>query len=573
MRVYGRMRFEPAKSAPTIDKPRQAHWRIDELEPQCCIRLKDIFRRIPRGRTVPFLLPDVPDICADLQWFIGRYAVEICSEDLAQLAARAEQHYQMQESIRAVLAGDYTLGDLRLKPGERLRRYQAQAAVLARQNGVLLLGDSYGLGKTYAALAACLSPEYLPALAVVLTNNTEDPWEETCDTFTYLRSHTIPGTRPYELPEADLVITTYHRIAGWVDALAGKFNTIIFDQVEELRTGTRTQKGMAARSLCRPARLVMGLSGSPVWNYADELWNILNIMKEGCLGSKHDFAREWGKSQTARGQVVLKDPKAFGAYLREVGLMLRRRRAEVGRELPPEMVHVETLPFEQKVVDDQRELARTLALQTLHGSFTEQGQAGMRLKTLLRRVTGLAKAKSVAAFVRMLIESGEPVLLAGWHHAVYDVWLKELADLKPVFYTGKESARQKLEAKRRFVRGETDLAIMSLRSGRGINGLETRCSTLVIGELDWSPQVHKELLGRLRRGDQSKPVQVIYLVTNGGSDPTVMDVCGLKRSQSEGVMNPDEELQPIKTDASRVKTLARRYLESIGEKPVERVAA
>ncbi|WP_189654688.1 GIY-YIG nuclease family protein [Paracoccus mutanolyticus] len=50
----------------------------------------------------------------------------------------------------------------------------------------------------------------------------------------------------------------------------------------------------------------------------------------------------------------------------------------------------------------------------------------------VRQETGVAKARSVAAYVRTLVEAGEPVLLGGWHRAVYDIWNQVLVDLKPV---------------------------------------------------------------------------------------------------------------------------------------------
>ena len=55
---------------------------------------------------------------------------------------------------------------------------------------------------------------------------------------------------------------------------------------------------------------------------------------------------------------------------------------------------------------------------------------------MARHATGMAKAAHVAALVRMLVESGERVLLAGWHRDVYAVWLKLLGDLRPVMFTG-----------------------------------------------------------------------------------------------------------------------------------------
>ena len=44
----------------------------------------------------------------------------------------------------------------------------------------------------------------------------------------------------------------------------------------------------------------------------------------------------------------------------------------------------------------------------------------------------------------------------------------ELAEFRPVLYTGTESAKQKSDAKRAFIVGETDLFMMSLRSGAGL---------------------------------------------------------------------------------------------------------
>jgi hypothetical protein len=48
---------------------------------------------------------------------------------------------------------------------------------------------------------------------------------------------------------------------------------------------------------------------------------------------------------------------------------------------------------------------------------------------LLRQATGIAKAPFVADFVRLLVESGEKVLLYGWHREVYSIWRDKLKDL------------------------------------------------------------------------------------------------------------------------------------------------
>src|SRR3546814_3105109 len=73
----------------------------------------------------------------------------------------------------------------------------------------------------------------------------------------------------------------------------------------------------------------------------------------------------------------------------------------------------------------------------------EKMNAAGEFDALMRQATGVAKAPFVAEYVRLLCESGEKVVLFGWHREVYAIWQEKLKDLKPVLYTGSESESQK----------------------------------------------------------------------------------------------------------------------------------
>lgn len=131
-------------------------------------------------------------------------------------------------------------------------------------------------------------------------------------------------------------------------------------------------------------------------------------------------------------------------------------------------------------------------------------------------------------------------------------------------YTGTETAAQKEKAKQDFIDGKTNLFIISLRSGVGLDGLQFRCKMVVIGELDWSPKVHEQLIGRVDRDRGDEPgqqVTAIYLTSNCGSDPLIIDLLGLKSSQSHGILNPLMAAAPQHSDESRIKLLAQQYLD------------
>jgi hypothetical protein len=83
----------------------------------------------------------------------------------------------------------------------------------------------------------------------------------------------------------------------------------------------------------------------------------------------------------------------------------------------------------------------------------------------------------------------------------------------------------------------------------------------VHGELDWSREVHKQLAGRLRPHARDDAITEIYLIANGGSDPLIAAVQGLKASQARGIVDPLKGVETVHTDESRIQALARMYLE------------
>lgn len=300
-------------------------------------------------------------------------------------------------------------------------------------------------------------------------------------------------------------------------------------------------------------------SATPMYNFGDEMWNIMDILKSGCLGRKEEFLREWGN-----GDRIVKEPKALGTYLREKHLFLRRTRDDVGQYLQPVNTIVETVGYDELAVKSIEDLAIKLAIKASRGSFVERGMAARELDIMVRQATGISKAKYVAEFVKIILENNEPVLLIGWHRLVYSTWLNELSGYNPVMYTGSESEAQKNNAKNAFINGDSNLMLMSLRSGVGLDGIQKRCSTVVFGELDWSPGIHRQCTGRLDREGQQRQVMAIYLCSESGSDPLMIDLLGLKSSQAQGILDPSLGVQSPHSDNSRVQLLVQKYLKRAG---------
>lgn len=531
-------------------------WIIRDLEPHVAMRLKQVFPRIAKAQTGIFSLSDDLVTCADLDWFIQRYPLAMSTETASRLRLGRVAFEQRQAEMERIRLPDYVPNPLQgWREGKALRHYQAQAVDLIAARRAVLVGDEVGLGKTIVTAGACLLPDALPAVVVVQTH-LQKQWAEKLETFTTLRAHSVKVTKPYDLPPADVYLFRYSQLRGWVDTFAHLGHGLVaYDEIQELRTGRGSDKGMAAHALSQHARMRIGLSATPIYNYGSEIYNVMQFIDDRVLGTSTEFTIEWcgygGK---------INDPQALGTYMREQNVFLRRTKADVGMEMDPVNRIVEYIDYDAKAVKSVEDLAHALALKATSGAYMERGQAARELDMMMRQVTGVSKAKQVAQFVRILVESGEPVLLAGWHRAVYDIWLKELRDLNPVMYTGSESTTQKEAAKQAFISGASKLMIISLRSGAGLDGLQHCCSTVVFGELDWSPGIHHQLIGRLDRDGQKQPVTAFFLVVDEGSDPPVMDVLGLKASQQHSILDPSIGVQQVHTDKTRLRSLVERYL-------------
>lgn len=549
-------------------------WVISDLKPHISMRFKDMFRGVPTGTTPPFFLRDRPDIVADLDWFMQRYPLDMDATTSGKVAAQLTSYRSGQARIEELRSEDYQpplLGGFR--DGEAPLGYQVRAAEMLRATGRLLLLDDVGLGKTVSALAAIADGWGLPAAVVVQPHLSAQWVVDYIQRFTHLKAIEVKDRNARKLPAADVYVFRYSNIAAWVDMIDPMgIKTAIFDEIQELRHGTATEKGRACSTLCSAVDYRLGLTATPIYNYGSEIFNVVEFIAPGALGEWHEFLINWCTSHGTHW--IVKDPEALGAYLQEEGIALRRTNddAEVASTLPGLSKTVIEIGWDEGAVETDRELQRRLALRVLNGSFYEKGQAARELDMMMRQETGIAKARSVAAYVRTLAEAGEAVLVAGWHREVYRILLDRLADLNPVMFTGSESAAAKQKAKAAFINGDTNIMLMSLRAGAGLDGLQRRAAHVVYGELDWSPQVHTQFTGRLHRRGQERPVTAHFLHTEGGSDPAIMATLGLKASQSHGILNPFggmSEATPI--NEGRIKELARMVLDRSDERTPENV--
>ncbi len=545
-----------------------------EVDSQVRVKLKRLFLSTA-GETGPLRLSDSRGNCQDLEMIMTRWPLTCDDGTIDYILERAEDTRKMGEEMDLVRAGK-CLGEIpMLLP---LRDYQKIVVEMVRRQGFVLCGDTLGLGKTPTGIG-CHAAGLGPTIVIAQTHLLKQ-WRDQFRKFlgTKLRIH-IQKTGKGNVPTCDVLIMSYNMLPKWHHKLDG-FKLLLFDEAQELRH-RGTQKYAAAFELARTVSSILPLTATPIINYGGEIFSLLDLMSPGCLGSEQEFNREWC-SAGSNGKQVVRDPIALGHHIADQNLFIRRTRKDVGKELPPVNRVVVDIPFNKKVIEqmNRQSLQLAEAILSSNSSFNEKGQAARQLDLKLRQATGIAKAPQCALAIADLVESGERVLVSGWHREVYEILTEVFKHREiPCFlYTGTENSTQKNKAAENFMKGEKPgVLLMSMRSGAGLDGLQEVCSVVFHVELDWSRKIMDQLTGRLNRDGQRGRVTEVFAVADGGSDPLISGILGLTEEQALGIVDPKLAVdQPgegaviSEAEVSRGAALAQMIVDSLGGKSAKK---
>lgn len=583
-----------------------AAWRRDTLDPWRTNVYnpwrerqdqRDADREAKAKRIVRF--PATPRLVAELNWFLQRYPLKInCKGKFWEDREKAIEHAKQREQnvhIKGVkdLPGTF-LG--------KLYPFQEEGVAWMVRNPHTLLADETGLGKTVTSLAATAKVAKYPVLVVAERPELMRQWQSMIGAFLDVpavkakgrkrkgqqalavdaddeprptnegdlihwrgrrMAHIIKGIKPYDLPNTPFIIIHYGQLAAWKQTLQEHgFQVLIYDEIQQLRH-IGTQKYSAASDLGVGTEYTWGLSATPIYGMGGQMWAVMNAIAYHCLGDQESFTKEWCDGY---GSLKVLKPDMLNHYLREEGLMLRRKEEEVGIQLPPRRNVVHEIDSDQ---DKFAELAQE-AIALAHGYDSVKDWAAKgRLKRLIeekaRRATGVAKAPYVASFIKGLVEAGEHVLVAAHHHDVENILLKALSEepFNAVRVTGQETPKEREAAKQAFKEGKAKVLILGLRSSSGTDGLQGIGTVCVVAELDWSPSVHHQFSGRLRRigmREDLKSLLCYFMVSNSPSDQTMQEALGLKIGQFVGVMG---DKAPTEEDSKKAEAAASEHMDRV----------
>ncbi|HKA12801.1 MAG TPA: SNF2-related protein [Candidatus Dormibacteraeota bacterium] len=476
--------------------------------------------------------------------------------------------------------------------------YQLRAAeaALGRMRGRAILADEVGLGKTIEA-GLVLSELYLRRLVqrtlIIVPAGLVEQWWEELD-----RKFGLPAlaqgsqawnqsARPWDAPIVIASVATARRGALREELAKISWDLIVFDEAHRLKNA-RSASGRLARSL--RARYLLLITATPVENRLDDLFQLVNLVRPGHLGTAADFR---ARHRSASAEHV-REIRHLQARLRDV--MVRHRRSEVALMLPrrlAETVRVAPGPDEAElyrlISRRVRESARTAApsellalraIQRLAGSGPAAAiptleRAGWGdLAERARRVGPTAKSVILLDRLKRHVRSGEKVVVFTAFLQTLDALARtvEGEGLAGAVYHGGLTRRDKEAAVRSF-REAVPVLLTTEAAGEGRN-LQF-CHVMLNFDLPWNPMQIEQRLGRIHRIGQDHEVLLTNLATIGTIEDKILGVLERKINLFELVVGElDMILGRIEDDFDFESAVFQTHVESRDEVEfVERLEA
>lgn len=457
-----------------------------------------------------------------------------------------------------------------------------------------LLADEMGLGKTPQAIGAIhlLQKEGKVKKALIICpSSLKYQWVEEISKFTDHKGIVIDGLpkkrkEQYEAWQKDdeylFAVMNYELVRNDIDILLElNYEVIAADEVHRVKNwASKTSKAM--KQLDAPYKF--GLTGTPMQNSPEELWNIMDWLNPTVLGNFWSFNNYHivrGDKFNQRNVII--GYKRLGQLRRRVSdYMLRRMKVDVTPELPRMMFHtyhVEMTPEQKRLQDILQEdfleaLKELNETQTVNphqedeeGDDPRQGKI-MGYFNLLSSVANSTelfhmsespmvqkysehatkgqkgpKINEAVQICKDLLEQGtNKVVIFTRFERMQRLVVEELEKIGGVeILNGKMKPFERQSAVDRF---KFDPHVnFFVTTDAGNYGINLQFANKLINlDLPWNPAIYDQRAGRVHRiGSDFDRVDIIDIITKDSLDERIQEVLYKKKELANQVVEKNDE--------------------------------
>jgi len=374
----------------------------------------------------------------------------------------------------------------------------------------------------------------------------------------------------FDINQCDLLITSYAILRRDIQTKLKdiKFSTLVLDEAQYVRN-QQTDSFKSAKAINCTHRIA--LTGTPIENHVGDLYNILDCVEEGILGSRSNFEKQFG-APIEQGMST----SAFTLKMLLAPVVTRRRKAEVERELPPKIeniVHCK-LSHEQRIL--YKEFVSQLGGSLGSGMSFETATKGQSHFSLLSALTRLrqicchpslvlgdqadhqnsGKLKALKEIMSECLEMGRKIIIYSQFLKMQELIVKIAQEIHPqgaLWLHGSTINRDEIVKSFQSEHGPRIIVVSLKAGGTGIT--LTQADTVIFADPWWNPAVEDQAVDRAHRIGQKKTVHVIRVITEDSIESEVVALAQRKRLAAHSVLH-----EGFKTAANLSKDEVRGLL-------------
>lgn len=441
--------------------------------------------------------------------------------------SRDSRFREMIRNFKALSESDYALPqnlEIVLRPYQKTGFQWLKTLESYGFGGIL--ADEMGLGKTLQVIAFLAT---VPKAVTGRVNLVVCPasliynWGEELQKFAPQLSFSLilgtagqRNTLRRDSADADVWVTSYELLRQDIEDYAQQdFYCCVLDEAQHIKNAA-TLASKAVKQI--PCRQRFVLTGTPVENRLSELWNLFDFLMPGYLYTNTAF-----RDKLEKPILKSQNPDAAAQLRRLVQpFLLRRRKADVLKELPPKEEHVRRI----SLTEEERKTYYANVQAALETLGSEQGKLQiLAALTRLRQICcdpGLcfenydgptSKLDACIELCQGMVENGHQILLFSQFTSVLDRIRTRLEKAHISSFTLQGSTPKEKRAKlvKAFNAGEASVFLISLKAGG--TGLNLTAADIVIHyDPWWNQAAQDQATDRAHRIGQQAHVQVYKLI-------------------------------------------------------------
>ena len=482
-----------------------------------------------------------------------------CYEDVLGFMAQVRDATERQRIVDTAYPQGADSTALKSLVKANLYPYQAEGALFAARAGRCLIGDEMGLGKTVQAIAATelLARHFgVERVLIICPTSLKHQWQKEIERFSDRQALVVGGMRAARgaqyAASGFCKIVNYDVLASDLDAIrAWSPDVVIVDEAQRIKNWNT----VAARALKRiesPYAIV--LTGTPLENRLEELVSIVQYVDQHRLGPTWRLRHTHQTTDEAGRVIGYKNLDQLGKTLAPV--LLRRRKAEVLKQLPPRIDNTMFVPMtaeQRRHHEENGEIVARIVLRWRRTGYLSDADQRMLTCSLQnmrmacnssflldRKTDDGAKPDELVTLLEETFErpDAKVVVFSQWvrtHELIVRRLDKRQWDYV-LFHGGVPGPKRGALVEKFHQDPKCRIFLATDAGGVGLN-LQHAAATVVNMDLPWNPAVLEQRIGRVHRLGQAHSVQVVNFVAQDTIEERMLSLLAFKRSLFAGVLD------------------------------------